>query len=108
MELPALPAYYVSRLPATAILYDARTSSGHVPLKGELCPQTFSWREIQDGVDRKEIGWRDVIDFYARHSCEEYAFFRSYRYRSDPSAPPPRPTARLETPFWLELAAGCP
>jgi hypothetical protein len=86
MELPPLSAYYVARLPASTIFYEPRTSAGHVPLKGRLCPQTFSWREIQDSVERKEIGWRDVIDFYARHNCEEYAFFRSYRFRTDPAA----------------------
>jgi hypothetical protein len=92
MELPALSAVYVSRLPATSVLYDSRTAAGHVPLKGALCPQTFSWREIQEGIDRKEIGWRDVIDYYARHSCEEYAFFKAYRFRTDPAAPlPARP-----------------
>jgi hypothetical protein len=92
MELPALSAVYVSRLPATSVLYDSRTAAGHVPLKGALCPQTFSWREIQDGIDRKEIDWRDVVDYYARHSCEEYAFFKAYRFRTDPAAPlPARP-----------------
>jgi len=92
VELPALGAYYVSRLPPSTIFYDARTSGAHVPLKGTLCPQTFSWREIKDGVDRHEIGWRDVIDFYGRHNCEEYAFFRAYRFRTDPAAAlPARP-----------------
>ena len=92
MELPPLSAVYVSRLPATSVLYDSRTSGGHVPLKGSLCPQTFSWREIQEGVDRKQIDWRDVVDYYGRHSCEEYAFFKAYRFRTDPGAPlPARP-----------------
>ena len=92
MELPRLGAYYVSRLPPPLVLYNRRTSSGHVPLAGSGCPQTFSWRDIRDGADRGELGWRDVIDFYARHNCEEYSFFRSYRHRTDPSAPlPARP-----------------
>lgn len=92
MELPALSAYYVSRLPPNPMLYDARTAAGHVPLHGEPCPQTFSWRDIKEGIDTREFGWRDVIDFYARHHCSEYSFFTAYRYRSDPSAPlPARP-----------------
>ncbi len=89
IELPALSAYYVSRVPPNATLYDPRTAAGHVPPKGSLCPQTFSWRDIKDGIDKGELGWRDVIDFYARHNCVEYSFFRSYRYRSDPAAPLP-------------------
>ncbi len=89
IELGPLAAHYVARLPATAVLYDQRTAAGHEPLAGSLCPQTFSWREIREGIDSREIGWRDVMDFYARHNCEEYSFFRGYRYRTDPAAPLP-------------------
>jgi hypothetical protein len=89
IELPPLSAYYVSMVPPNATLYDPRTSAGHLPPQGTLCPQTFSWREIKEGIDKKELGWRDVMDFYARHNCNEYSFFRSYRYRSDPTAPLP-------------------
>ena len=89
IEMPALSAYYVSRVPPNAVLYDSRTSTGHTPPRGAMCPQTFSWRDIKEGIEKKELGWRDVIDFYARHNCTEYSFFRSYRYRGDPSAPLP-------------------
>ncbi len=92
IELPALSAYYVSRVPPNSTLYDPRTFAGHTPPKGALCAQTFSWREIKDGIEKNELGWRDVIDFYARHNCTEYTFFKSYRYRGDPSLPlPARP-----------------
>jgi hypothetical protein len=92
MELPRLAAYYVSRLSPALVLYGRRTSAGHLPFKGPVCPQTFSWRDIRDGADRGELHWQDVIDFYARHNCEEYSFFRSYRQRTDPAAPlPARP-----------------
>jgi hypothetical protein len=92
IELLPLEAHYVSRRPASPTLYDPRTAGGHVPLSGAPCPQTFSWREIQDGLDKKQIGWKDVIDFYARHNCDEYSFFASYRYRTSPSQPlPARP-----------------
>jgi hypothetical protein len=92
IELQPLEAHYVSRLPANPTLYDPRTSAGHVPLAGGLCPQTFSWREIQEGIEKKQIGWKDVVDFYARHNCDEYSFFKSYRYRTAASEPlPARP-----------------
>lgn len=92
MEVSPLAAHYLSRLPPTLVLYDARTSAGHVTMSGELCPQTFSWREIRDGVERNEFDWKDVMDFYSRHNCDEYAFFRAYRYRTDAQAPlPARP-----------------
>ncbi len=86
MELLPIQGHYVGRLPASPTMTDPRTSGGHAPLAGALCPQTFSWRDIQDGVEKKQIGWRDVIDYYARHNCEEYSFYRSYRYRTDPNA----------------------
>lgn len=92
IELPPLSAHYVSRVPPNPTLYDPRTASGHVPLEGGLCPQTFSWREIKDGIDRRQIGWRDVVDFYARHNCDEYSFFPKYRYRTDAAAALPART----------------
>jgi hypothetical protein len=93
VEMPALSAYYVSRLPPNATLYDPRTFTGHVGFRGsDSCQQTFSWREIKDGVDQKQFEWKDVIDFYARHNCNEYSFFKTYRYRTDTNAPlPARP-----------------
>jgi len=93
VEMPALSAYYVSRLPPNATLYDPRTFAGHVGFRGrEGCQQTFSWREIKEGVDSKQFEWRDVIDFYARHNCSEYSFFKTYRFRTDSNAPlPARP-----------------
>jgi hypothetical protein len=89
IEMPALSAFYVSRVPPNTTIYDPRTAAGHVPPRGTMCPQTFSWREIKEGIERKVLGWRDVIDFYARHNCAEYSFYKSYRYRTDPSDPLP-------------------
>ena len=47
-----------------------------------ICPQTVSWREIRDGVEAGEFGWKDLVDFYGRHSCDEYTFFNAYRFRA--------------------------
>lgn len=92
LELPPLAYHYVSRLRPELVLYEPRTSAGHSPPAGEPCAQTTAWRDIRDGAARNEITWRDLIDFYARHSCDEYAFFPGYRYRSDASGPlPARP-----------------
>ena len=89
IEMSPLEALYVSRLPPQLVLYDSRASAGHVVPKGTACRQTFSWRDIRDGAERKQLGWRDVIDFYARHNCDEFSFFKSYRYRTDANAPLP-------------------
>lgn len=92
IEIPDLAYAYVSRLTPGLILYDGRTSAGHVIPKGAVCPQTFSWRDVRDGAARGEIAWRDIIDFYARHNCDEYGFYPGYRYRTDAAAPlPARP-----------------
>jgi hypothetical protein len=94
MEVPRLSGFYLSRLVPGLVLYSPRTSAGHTPPKGTPCPQTVSWRDIRDGADRGEFGWRDVIDFYARHSCAEFAFFPAYRFRTTAAAPlPARPPA---------------
>jgi hypothetical protein len=38
------------------------------------------------------VGWRDVVDFYARHNCDEYSFFPAYRWRRSADEPlPARP-----------------
>jgi hypothetical protein len=93
IEIPALSYYYVSRLTPGLVLYDPRTATGHLVPKGGACPQTFSWRDVRDGAERGEVDWRDIIDFYARHNCDEYAFFPGYRYRTNTEAPlPARPS----------------
>ncbi len=92
MEIPPLAYAYVSRLSPGLVLYDGRTAAGHTIPRGAGCPQTFSWRDVRDGAARGDIAWRDIIDFYARHNCDEYAFFPGYRYRRDAAAPlPARP-----------------
>jgi hypothetical protein len=40
-------------------------------------------------VEQGEASWADVIDFYARHNCEEYNFFRGYKQRKQPDEPLP-------------------
>jgi len=94
MELGALSATYVSRLPPTLVLYDARTAAAHVPLAQPMCRQTVNWQEIRAGVENNQFDWKDLIDFYARHSCDEYTFFKGYRLREKAEDPlPARPPA---------------
>ncbi len=83
IELLPLEYRYVSRLVPDQVGLDPRTSAGHTVDKGKPC-QFIPWREIQAGG----AGWADVIDFYARHDCDEYTFFRSYRFRSEPGPLP--------------------
>jgi hypothetical protein len=92
MELTALGYYYVSRLHPPQVLYDARTSAGHTLPAGKACP-AIPWREIKDAEVAGETSWFDVMDFYARHSCDEYTFWRGYKAARKekialPAAPP--------------------
>jgi hypothetical protein len=103
MELSDLGYYYVSRLVPHQILLDERTSAGHeVPNKLPLC-NFIPWRDIhaatQGGPNGKRgIGWADVIDFYARHDCDEYSYFPTYRRWTTAGTLPAQPAATPGTP----------
>jgi hypothetical protein len=86
IELPPLSYYYVSRLDPTQIGLDRRVSAGHTPRKAKLCG-FVPWREIESSG----ATWADVIDFYARHNCDEYTFFAGYRMSEGPVTLPARP-----------------
>jgi hypothetical protein len=92
VDLPPIGYYYVSRLTPDQIGLSPRTSAGHVPPKGKPC-QFVPWRDIQAGG----AGWADVIDFYARHNCDEYTFFATYRFR-DEALPLPAVEAKAKPP----------
>jgi hypothetical protein len=94
MEIPALSYYYLSRLHPPHVLYEERTSEGHQAPIGKPC-ELVPWRDIQVGEEQGDVSWADVVDFYARHNCDEYTFFRGYRRRNRaadplPVLPPPK------------------
>jgi hypothetical protein len=79
IELPPLSAYYVSQVPPELVGIDERIARGHRPAKrGDRCPNLVS-QAVRTGLERGEIGWRDLVDFYARHRCQTYQFPLSYR-----------------------------
>jgi hypothetical protein len=86
IELPPIGLPYVSKLDPSQIGLDPRTSDGHVPPGGKAC-RFIPRREIESSG----AGWADVIDFYARHDCDEYTFFAGYRFRDRPGPLPARP-----------------
>lgn len=77
MVIPELSYFYVSRLYPPQIGYDQRTTRGHEPPKGEPC-KFLPEQQIRKGLTDGSLGWRDVIDFYARHRCETYLFPTGY------------------------------
>jgi len=84
MELSPLSAWYVSQVPPQVVGIENRIARGHrgVDTK-EKCSATQS-QVVRTGLDRGDIGWRDLVDFYARHRCATYQFPSSYRaFKSD-------------------------
>lgn len=98
VELPPLGYYYVSRLNPTQLMLDARTAAGHrPPAPARLC-EFVPWRDIQVSAAEAHTGWADVIDFYARHNCDEYSYWRGYRRWTSPGELPARPPTAQAAP----------
>src|SRR6185369_7224349 len=90
MDLPLMGYYFVSRLVPTQVLMDARTSAGHE--FRDLKPCAFvPWREIQTAAKEQGTSWADIIDFYARHDCDEYSFWPGYKRWLQPGKLPSKP-----------------
>jgi hypothetical protein len=82
LELSTLSAFYIHQLPTNLLAIDPRIARGHHEV-GETCAALVS-QAVRAGIASGEIGWRDLIDFYARHRCQTYQFPASYRaFKSD-------------------------
>jgi hypothetical protein len=84
VEVPPLSAYYLSELPPTLVGVEERIARGHHGVETkEPCAALVS-QVVRSGMDRGDIGWRDLVDFYSRHRCQTYQFPVLYRaFRSD-------------------------
>jgi hypothetical protein len=91
VDIPPISYHYLARLYPPHILMDPRIGASHEVAGVKRCG-LIPWQEIRDAADAKEADWADVIDFYGRHVCEEYTFFRGYRrataVRKLPAIPP--------------------
>ena len=74
----------VTRLPPTLVGIEERIARGHHGVSSkEPCSAVIS-QVVRTGMDRGDISWRDLVDFYARHRCQTYQFPSSYRaFNSD-------------------------
>ncbi|MBP6628566.1 MAG: hypothetical protein KBG28_16440 [Kofleriaceae bacterium] len=80
IELPPLAAYYVSQVPPAYVGIEPRLAAGHKPSgRGHVCSLTAS-QSLRTQIERGEVSWRDLVDFFARHRCETYQFPKEYRY----------------------------
>jgi hypothetical protein len=69
----------LSQVPPTVVGIEERIARGHRGVQtGESCSSMLS-QVVRTGIDRGDIGWRDLVDFYSRHRCQTYQFPPSYR-----------------------------
>lgn len=79
MEVPPLAAWYLAQLPPRLVGLEDQVVRGHRGLATkDPCAVAVS-AVVKTGMERGEITWRDLADFYARHRCQTYQFPSSYR-----------------------------
>jgi hypothetical protein len=79
VEVLPLSAWYLDHVPPSAVGIEPRIARGHQPpATGAPCAFALP-QAVRSGLERGEIGWRDLIDFYARHRCQTYQFSLLYR-----------------------------
>jgi hypothetical protein len=79
VEIPPLSAYYLTQLPPKLVGLDDHTARGHRGATTKEACSAVMPAVVQSGIERGDIGWRDLVDFYARHRCQTYQFPSSYR-----------------------------
>jgi hypothetical protein len=84
LEISPLSSWYLSQVPPNLLGVEDRLARGHHGVEGrEKCSQVMP-QVVRSGIDRGDIGWRDLADFYARHRCQTYTFPSRYRaFKSD-------------------------
>ena len=93
IELSPLSSYYIEHVPPSLVQIDPRIARGH-HASGQMCSEVVA-QSVRAGIERHEISWRDLVDFYARHRCQTYQFPQSYRaLTADGERPIPAVDAR--------------
>jgi len=80
-EVTPIAAYYLSLVPPQAIGASDRAGQGHRPeLPAGVAPCSVAMsRSVLSAIEDGRTRWRDLADFYARHSCATYQFPDGYR-----------------------------
>ena len=90
MEVSALSAWYLDHVPPSVVGIQPRIARGHqVAGITERCSLALP-QAVRSGLERGEIGWRDLIDFYSRHRCQTYQFplvYRAFKQDGERSVP---------------------
>lgn len=78
LELNPLESFYVSEVPPDFLGIEPRIARAHHGVENKQgCGHRSG--SVMTGIDRGEISWRDLVDFYARHRCQSYHFPAIYR-----------------------------
>ncbi len=83
MRIGALSYHYLVKLKPSSVLLPLRTSGGHRTPSGHTLCGSVPRQTIKQGVQAGTASWADVMDFYARYSCDRFDFRIGYR-RSGP------------------------
>jgi hypothetical protein len=79
VEVPPLSAWYLAQLPPKLVGLEDQVARGHRGVSSkEPCVASVP-QVVKSGIESGDIGWRDLVDFYARHRCQTYQFPSSYR-----------------------------
>ena len=79
VELAPMQAWYLGQVSPRTVGIEDRIGRGHrMPKTKDRCISLVS-QAVRTGLENGEIGWRDLVDFYARHRCQTYAFPATYR-----------------------------
>lgn len=79
MQISPLAFFFVSRLDPQNLQYEERTYAGHLQNPDfKQCKFPAPWRRVKAGL-KAGAKWYDIIDYYTRHTCDEYSFFSEYR-----------------------------
>lgn len=79
LEVSPLSAWYLSLVPPRVVGVEDRIARSHQGVAADVKCSPVVSQAVRSGLDRGEIGWRDLVDFYARHRCPTYRFPPSYR-----------------------------
>jgi hypothetical protein len=84
LEVGPLSSYYLSEAPPALVGLDPRIARGHRGVETKEPCSGVVPRVVSAGLERGDLGWRDLADFYARHRCQSFQFPMTYRaFKSD-------------------------
>lgn len=78
LELTELGALWVRQIPALALGVSRETAKVHDPgAKIEQCTE-LPITDYQRWLATQQAAWEDIVDFYSRHDCNSYRWWKGY------------------------------